>query len=516
MEDPGLLLRQKEILIQFPDECDSYALRTYSKTDYDEAALWEENEKLKANLKKLQKKESKLSRDKKVIINQLQHSEEVRYALEGELDDVRNQCNGKKKSLDVALKELHSANYKLESMTSKWQISQHELGMHVAKMKGEKETEEFDGEMRVKQLLCSLQELQLRNIEYQNLVISHEATILKLKETIGISAASKDSKMEAAVEVSLSDEISSQDSKSTSDKDKTTKTNTHTASNEGQNLIIPTGTVLHAEVKKYSWKLLLRKELKNRLPGINKSTPKSRSRRAGFPGTSPLEIASPASHSHSDANLDPDLLKLTQELLAQKNDDEDKESEEKEDSEDDDQNKEKEETQDQIYNELKAEILLESCLDILEKTSESCTLDETPTRNEKTAKNDEKPKKNQEKEEINQKKIKNHKEKAQKNSEDISEKTEKRDDNEEYHTDAEEEDAKDPAAQFVVNFNEDKFEVDPETGDPRYTFPVPPAGDYANLEEITAVLRDVAVRHRYGIATRRSVAGKSKTWKCDR
>ncbi|OAV90290.1 hypothetical protein PTTG_28392 [Puccinia triticina 1-1 BBBD Race 1] len=60
------------------------------------------------------------------------------------------------------------------------------------------------------------------------------------------------------------------------------------------------------------------------------------------------------------------------------------------------------------------------------------------------------------------------------------------------------------------------FDVDPDSGNPLYEFPVPPAGEYTTHEEIHAALRDFALRHGYAIATRRSVAGKSRTWKCDR
>ena len=81
---------------------------------------------------------------------------------------------------------------------------------------------------------------------------------------------------------------------------------------------------------------------------------------------------------------------------------------------------------------------------------------------------------------------------------------------------AEDNDAMDPAAEFVTNFNEDDFEVDADTGDLLYTFPVPPNGEYKTVDEISDALRDFAVRHGYAVGTRRSVTGKSKTWKCDR
>ncbi|OAV84749.1 hypothetical protein PTTG_31094, partial [Puccinia triticina 1-1 BBBD Race 1] len=89
-------------------------------------------------------------------------------------------------------------------------------------------------------------------------------------------------------------------------------------------------------------------------------------------------------------------------------------------------------------------------------------------------------------------------------------------DDSEYKIDAEDDESDNPAANFVKIFDADEFEVDPESEDPLYTFPVPPNAKYATTDEISAALRDFAVRHRYAVATRRSVAGKSKIWKCDR
>ncbi|OAV84941.1 hypothetical protein PTTG_30932, partial [Puccinia triticina 1-1 BBBD Race 1] len=60
------------------------------------------------------------------------------------------------------------------------------------------------------------------------------------------------------------------------------------------------------------------------------------------------------------------------------------------------------------------------------------------------------------------------------------------------------------------------FEVNPANGEPLWSFPVPANGQYETLDEISAALRDFAIRHGYAVGTRRSVKGKSKTFKCDR
>ncbi|KNE88039.1 hypothetical protein PSTG_18566, partial [Puccinia striiformis f. sp. tritici PST-78] len=130
IEDHGLLNHGKEISIPCPHE-----------NDHDEATLWEENENLKNDLRKLQQKEKKLSHDEKVILGQLLRSEEDRYTLEAKVDDLRKECNAKTKSLDGAMKRLCVANHQLDAMTSKWEMSQHELGLCMAKVEREKQRE---------------------------------------------------------------------------------------------------------------------------------------------------------------------------------------------------------------------------------------------------------------------------------------------------------------------------------------------------------------------------------------
>ncbi|OAV87132.1 hypothetical protein PTTG_29557, partial [Puccinia triticina 1-1 BBBD Race 1] len=229
------------------------------------------------------------------------------------------------------------------------------------------------------------------------------------------------------------------------------------------------------------------------------------------------QIASPA---RSDDAVDPEILKLTQEMIQAQKEEEKEQAEEKEDEDDDNESIERpEKNPDKIYNELKAEIMLDSCLSFLDSSTDHCMLEDNKSENvEKTPKIQEKPKKNERNEENSPKKTKNL---AENSPETTREKSKRRaarqfeNDDDEYESEEEDDEAENPAAEYVANFDPEVFDVDPDSGNPLYEFPVPPAGKYTTHEEIHAALRDFALRHGYAIATRRSVPGKSRTWKCD-
>ncbi|EFP94245.2 uncharacterized protein PGTG_20161 [Puccinia graminis f. sp. tritici CRL 75-36-700-3] len=237
IEDHGLLNDANEISF------DSNTL-DYSHTDYGEEALWAENMKLKKDLKKLKQKETKLSRNEEVILGQLQHSEEDRYALEERLAEFRDDCNAKAKLLEESLKQQHLLNLELDSMTSKWQIAQQEARVHMAKTEKGKQGKEIDDDKHVKQLSHSLQELQLKNMELQDLVESQEATILELNNTIGVLSSSKEQELRMEDEVSiqrvlLSEELARQNDDYKSTTPGETKPNTPTPCDKGNIIIIP-------------------------------------------------------------------------------------------------------------------------------------------------------------------------------------------------------------------------------------------------------------------------------------
>ena len=91
-----------------PHDCQSqrnyYPPRAYyARTNPDEEALQAENENLRNNLKKSKQKEHKLSRNKDLILEQLQHSEEARCRLEEQLAEVCDKYNSQTKKLDESL-----------------------------------------------------------------------------------------------------------------------------------------------------------------------------------------------------------------------------------------------------------------------------------------------------------------------------------------------------------------------------------------------------------------------------
>ncbi|POW05273.1 hypothetical protein PSHT_10853 [Puccinia striiformis] len=277
IEDHGSLLHEKEISCD-----DSYPLKTYAKPDYDETALWEENENLKKDLKKLKQKEKKLSQNEKVILGQLEHCEDKRYTLEGKLQALRDECTAKAKTLDDALsasgvwkaqtshaflltsthlciaEQVRLANLELASMTSKCKISQQEVCKYVSKMETEKQREEIDTNKRAEQLSC-LQELRLQKIEFRNSVKSHAEAILDLHETV-ISAffSSKDSQIpeiDIHDSVSLIEELVGRDGNNRADNNGETLTKTHGASDHEWDLDLPTGNVLNAGAREKIWNM---------------------------------------------------------------------------------------------------------------------------------------------------------------------------------------------------------------------------------------------------------------------
>ncbi|POW16742.1 hypothetical protein PSHT_06673 [Puccinia striiformis] len=252
IKDHGLLLHEKEISSSYLHDCDdSYPLKTYAKPDYDKIALWEENKNLKKDVKKLHQKEKKLSRNEKVILGQLEHSEEERYTLEGKLEALRDECTAKAKSLDEALNASGV-------WTPASAFGEPQIGLHDIKVENvpEGSMQEIDTDKPAEQLLHN-------SFDFCNSVESHAEAILKLHEmVVGAFFTSKDSQFEEIDfhdKVSLIEELVRQDSDSRSDKERETLMKTYTASDDQQDLDLPTENVLNAGVREKMWNMRWRK-----------------------------------------------------------------------------------------------------------------------------------------------------------------------------------------------------------------------------------------------------------------
>ncbi|KAI9622448.1 hypothetical protein H4Q26_015127 [Puccinia striiformis f. sp. tritici PST-130] len=135
-------------------------------------------------------------------------------------------------------------------------MSQKEVCKYVSKMERENQREEIDTDKPAEQLLHN-------SFDFCNSVESHAEAILKLHEmVVGAFFTSKDSQFEEIDfhdKVSLIEELVRQDSDSRSDKERETLMKTYTASDDQQDLDLPTENVLNAGVREKMWNMRWRK-----------------------------------------------------------------------------------------------------------------------------------------------------------------------------------------------------------------------------------------------------------------
>ncbi|KAI9631599.1 hypothetical protein KEM48_014208 [Puccinia striiformis f. sp. tritici PST-130] len=218
------------------------------------------------------------------------------------------------------------------------------------------------------------------------------------------------------------------------------------------------------------------------------------------PSNSPLTLTQITSPAPQEGCLDPVLLKITEELLEahqtqsihkeehqehkdlenqKKIENEDNESDEDNENEEEEDKDSTEKDADETYEELKRDIMIDSCVNILEQIEEADTEIEIDEPSENT-KEINAPKKTEQKLKISYKKMKNLKKKTGNLKKNVPKKkivVEPEDGDSEM-------DDSISLSSFVMNFDEENYDkIDPKTGDRLYTFPCPPDTYFADVDE---------------------------------